>query len=167
MKSTRDLTRLALLTAAALVLGYIEGLFPALVPGVPGIKLGLANTVLLYAVYLLPPGSAWALMLAKVVLSSALYAGFGTALFSLGGGVLSLGAMLLVRKLSGESVSVIAVSVLGAACHNLGQSLVFAAVGSARAALFYLPYLLLAAIVTGALTGVVARYAMRAIPGGK
>ena len=163
---TRKLARLALLAAAALVFGYVESLFPPLVPTVPGIKLGLANTVLLYAVYLLGPGSAWALMLVKVVLSAALDVGFGHMLFSLGGGVLSLAAMLALRRLAGEKVSVLGVSVAGAACHNLGQMLVFAVLGDLRAALIYLPWLLIAAAVTGVLTGLAAKYVIAALSKG-
>ena len=165
MTRTRKLTRLALLTAAALVLGYLEALLPPIVPGVPGIKLGLANTTLLYAHYLLDAKSAWALAVMKVGLGALLYAGFGTALFSLAGAVLSLAAMLLVKRLGGENVSVLGVSVVGAAFHNVGQMLVFALVGSVRAALLYLPYLLAAAVVTGLLTGLAARYAIRALAG--
>lgn len=160
---TRKLTRLALLTAAALVLGYVESLFPPLVQGVPGIKLGLANTVLLYAVYLMDAGSAVVLMLLKVGLSALLYAGFGTALFSLGGGVLSLCAMLLLRRLGGEKLSIVGVSVAGAACHNIGQMAVYAVWDSPRSALFYLPWLLASGAVTGVLTGLAAKYAIRAL----
>lgn len=167
--STRKLTRLALLAAAALALGYVESLLPPLVAGVPGIKLGLANTVLLYALYLLDGKSAWMLMAAKVLLSALVYAGFGAALYSLGGGVLSLCTMLLVKKLGGADVSVLGVSVAGAACHNIGQLLVFGALAGFRPAAAYLPWLLAAAVVTGLLTGVAAKYAIRILsgPGGE
>ena len=67
--TTQKLTRLALLAAAAVVLGYIEGLITAFAPLPPGIKLGLANTVLLYAIYTLGPGYSVILMILKVVLT--------------------------------------------------------------------------------------------------
>ena len=149
--------RLGLLTAVALVLGYVEHLIP--VTAIPGIKLGLANTVLLYALYLLDVPSAILLMILKVGLSGLLYGGFAAMLYSLAGGILSLIVMILVKKARG--VSVIGVSVCGAAAHNAGQILVACAVVGVRAALAYLPVLLVAAAITGALTGVIAKYVFR------
>lgn len=145
--------RLGLLTAVALVLGYVEHLIP--VTAIPGIKLGLANTVLLYALYLLDVPSAVLLMILKVGLGGLFYGGFAAMLYSLAGGILSLFTMILVKKARG--ISVIGVSVCGAAAHNVGQILVACAVVGVRAALAYLPVLLVAAVITGALTGVIAK----------
>ena len=149
--------RLGLLTAVALVLGYVEHLIP--VTAIPGIKLGLANTVLLYALYLLDVPSAVLLMILKVGLGGLFYGGFAAMLYSLAGGVLSLFVMILVKKARG--ISVIGVSVSGAAAHNVGQILVACFVVGTRAALAYLPVLLVAAAITGALTGVIAKYVFR------
>ncbi|MBP5726685.1 MAG: Gx transporter family protein [Clostridia bacterium] len=98
---TQRIARFGLLTALALVLGLMDRAIPvsALLGGVlPGIKLGLANTVLLYAVYLMDWKSCVALMLTKVVLSGFLFGSLSAILFSLSGGVLSLMVMLLIRK---------------------------------------------------------------------
>ena len=98
---TQKIARFGLLTALALVLGLMDRAIPvsALLGGVlPGIKLGLANTVLLYAVYLMDWKSCVALMLTKVVLSGFLFGSLSAILFSLSGGVLSLIVMLLLRK---------------------------------------------------------------------
>ena len=98
---TQKIARFGLLTALALVLGLMDRAIPvsALLGGVlPGIKLGLANTVLLYAVYLMDWKSCVALMLTKVVLSGFLFGSLSAILFSLSGGVLSLIVMLLIRK---------------------------------------------------------------------
>ncbi len=98
---TQKIARFGLLTALALVLGLMDRAIPvsALLGGVlPGIKLGLANTVLLYAVYLMDWKSCVALMLTKVVLSGFLFGSLSAILFSLSGGVLSLLVMLLLRK---------------------------------------------------------------------
>jgi heptaprenyl diphosphate synthase len=151
------IARLGLLTAVALVLGYVEHLIP--VTAIPGIKLGLANTVLLYALYLLDVPSAILLMILKVGLGGLFYGGFAAMLYSLAGGILSLFVMILVKKT--REVSVIGVSVCGAAAHNAGQILVACAVVGVRAALAYLPVLLVAAAITGALTGVIAKYVFR------
>ena len=158
----RWLTRMALLTAAAVVLGYIERLIP--MPGsIPGIKLGLANTVLLYAIYLLDARSAFVLMILKVGLSGLLYAGVSAMMFSLGGGLCSLVMMLLVKKLGGSGVSIIGVSVVGAVFHNVGQTAVAALMVNTAALMGYVPFLLVAAVVTGILTGIAAKYAIRGL----
>ena len=99
--ATQKIARFGLLTALALVLGLLDRAVPvsALLGGVvPGIKLGLANTVLLYAVYLMDWQSCVLLMLTKVVLSGLLYGSLTAILYSLSGGVLSLAVMLLIRK---------------------------------------------------------------------
>ena len=98
---TLRIARFGLLTALALVLGLLDRAVPltALLGGIaPGIKLGLANTVLLYAVYLMDWPSCVLLMLAKVVLSGLLFGSLTAILYSLSGGVLSLAVMLLIRK---------------------------------------------------------------------
>lgn len=98
---TQMVARFGLLTALALVLGLMDRAVPvsALLGGfVPGIKLGLANTVLLYAVYLMDWKSCILLMLTKVALSGFLYGSLTAILYSLSGGALSLAVMLLIRK---------------------------------------------------------------------
>lgn len=158
----RWLTRMALLTAAAVVLGYVERLIP--MPGsIPGIKLGLANTVLLYAIYLLDTRSAFVLMILKVGLSGLLYSGVSAMMFSLGGGLCSLVMMLLVKKLGGGNVSIIGVSVVGAVFHNVGQTAVAALMVNTAALMGYVPFLLVAAVVTGVLTGIAGKYAIQGL----
>lgn len=156
---TKRLTLLALLTAAALVLGYVEHLIP--LTAIPGIKLGLANTVLLYALFLMDVKSAVLLMLLKVGLSGLLYGGVSAMAYSFAGGALSLLGMCLVKRIPG--MSVIGVSVTGAALHNIGQVLLACLVVGSRAVLVYLPLLLVSAAATGVLTGIVARLTMRAL----
>lgn len=159
-QSVRWLTRMALLTAVAVVLGYIEHLIP--MPGsIPGIKLGLANTVLLYAIYLLDAKSAFLLMVLKVGLSGLMYGGVSAMMFSFGGGLCSLVMMLLMKKLGG--VSIIGVSVVGAVFHNVGQTAVAALMVNTAALMGYVPFLLVAAVVTGVLTGIAAKYAIQGL----
>ena len=148
---TKSIARFSLLCAMALVLGYFERFIPV-APGIPGVKLGLANTVLLYAVYL---------MLAKVVLSGFLFAGLSGMLYSLAGGLLSLCVMLLLSRL--KDVGIIGVSVGGAVSHNIGQIAVACMVVESRAVLGYLPVLMISAIITGTLTGIAAKYAIAAL----
>ena len=157
--SASVVAKLGLLTAVAIVLGYFEYLLP--VTGIPGVKLGLANTVLLYALYLIDVPSAMLLMFLKVGLSGLLFGGPAAMLYSLAGGVLSLIVMILARKSKG--LSIVGVSVLGAVSHNIAQMVVACFVVETRAILAYLPILLFAAAVTGTLTGLIARYTFRGL----
>ncbi len=102
--TTQKITRFGLLTALALVLGLMDRAIPLsmlLGGAAPGIKLGLANTVLLYAVYLMDGWSAFGLMLVKVALSGFIYGSLTAILYSMAGGILSLGIMLAVRRRAG------------------------------------------------------------------
>lgn len=159
MKS-RTLTRLAILTAAALILGYLDSLIP-LFPSVPGIKLGLANLVLLYAVFYLSPLQTFLLMLVKVALSNLLFGSAVSALYSLAGGVLSVGVMLLLHRI--PRISAIPVSSFGGVLHMIGQILIGCLLLSPRPMLLYAPWLLLAGLITGILLGVAARAAFYGI----
>ena len=99
--NTRNIARFGLMTALALVLGYLDRAIPVtwfLSGAVPGIKLGLANTVLLYAVYLTDWKTSILLMLVKVLLSGFLFGSLSAILYSLSGGVLSLAVMLAARR---------------------------------------------------------------------
>lgn len=151
--------RYGLLTGVMLVLGYVESLLP--VVGIPGVKLGLSNTVLLYALYLMDAKSAVLLATLKVLLSGFLFGSPASMLYSAAGAVLSLCAMLLLQRTRG--ISVVGVSVAGAACHNIGQCAAAALFVQVRAMLAYLPVLLISAAVTGVVTGVAAKYLLRYI----
>ena len=156
---TRTVATLGMLTAVALILGYVERLIP--ITTIPGIKLGLSNTVLLYALYLIDGGSAAILMGLKVLLSGFLFQGASAMLYSLAGGITSLAAMLLIKRIPG--VSVIGVSIVGAVMHNVGQLIVACFVVQTQAVLVYLPVLLVAAVLAGTLTGVVAKQVIRGL----
>ena len=158
---TQKVARFGLLTALALVLGLVDRAIPltALLGGAaPGIKLGLANTVLLYAVYLMDWKSAVLLMLTKVLLSGFLFGSLTAILYSLSGGVLSLAMMLLFRKhpdrgaLTGAVLSLGAVIAMMAKNPNLrGQRLWYTVL---IAAAFLACVLFYAAIRKGKIRGV-------------
>ena len=156
---TRELTLCAVLSALALALSYMESFFPlALIVPLPGVKLGLANIVTLYALYAIGFPSALAILLVRCTLG-ALFAGNASALlFSLLGG---LSALLVMALLSGaKKLSIFGVSIAGAAAHNCGQ--VCAALIS-TAPLYYLPFLLLVSLFTGALSGLITAFLFRAM----
>lgn len=166
--TTQRMSRLALLAAAAVVLGYIEGIISAFMLLPPGIKLGLANTVLLYSIYLLGPGYSVILMVLKVVLTGFMSGNLASAfLYSMGGGALSLVMMLLAKYLGRDKISIVGVSVVGAVFHNVGQLLVAALVLRTPGLMFYIFPLLIAAVVTGVITGLAGQQIVRVlkIPG--
>jgi len=117
LKSTaKTVARFGLLAALSLVLGYFDRAIPItwfLSGAVPGIKLGLANTVLLYAVYLMDWRTSILLMLTKVFLSGFLFGSMSAILYSLSGGILSLAVMLLVRR--NAKVGALVIAALAAA----------------------------------------------------
>ncbi len=156
---SRTIATMGLLTAVALILGYVEHMV-ALSP-VPGVKLGIANTVLLYALYLMGPKQAWILMGLKVALSGILFSGPFAMLYSLAGGIISLIAMTLGRRISG--IGVVGVSVLGAAGHNLGQLLIACLVAQTGAVVALIPLLLFSAAAAGVVTGLVARVVIHSL----
>lgn len=152
--NVRTMTKMAILTAAALILGYIDSLIP-LVPSQPWIKLGLSNLALLYAVFYMRPHETAILMLLKVGLSSLLFGNAVGALYALAGGVLSITGMLLLHRIKG--ISPIPVSTIGGFLHMIGQCAVGAALISLQWILGYAPLMLIVGTVTGLLLGVAAR----------
>ena len=148
-----------LLTSLMLVLGLVERQFP-LTAAIPGIKLGLANSVLLYALYMMGVRQSVVLMLLKALMSWLIYTNMSAMLYSLGGGALSLLAMVLLSRMDG--VSVVGVSALGAVFFNVGQILVAVAIlNTPQLLMTYLPILMISGVVTGILTGVVAQMVMK------
>ena len=153
---------MALLTALALVLSRLERMIPLeLVIPLPGVKLGLANTVTLFALYRLNLPAAL-LILAARCLIGALFSGNMTALaFSLTGGGFAMLVMWAARKC--RHLSVWGVSVLGAAGHNVGQILIAAMLMHSPYVMGYLPYLLLIGTVCGCATAAVAAGVLRSV----
>lgn len=162
--TTKKLALCAVLTALALGLSTLESLFPVsvLVP-LPGIKLGLANIVTVFALYRLGDIPALAILIARCLLG-AMFAGNASALlFSLMGGVLAMLTMIVLRRVRG--LSVYGVSIAGAAAHNIGQICAAMVVLGGTAVLGYLPVLLGVSMITGTLTGFVASLLFRAMRG--
>ncbi len=162
MNRTRAVTLCAMLTALALALSFAERLIPleAVVP-LPGVKLGLANIVTMFALYQLGARYALAVLVCRCALSSLLWGGPTALWFSLAGGLLALGAMALAKR--AKFLSVYGVSLCGAACHNLGQILAAMAVLRSVSVASYLPFLLVVSVFTGLLTGAAASSVFRAL----
>lgn len=149
------------LTAAALVCGYLELLIPLPVT-VPGVKLGLGNIVILMALERLGARAGLFLMFIKVIASTLLFANLQMLVFSLAGGLLSWAVMALAVR-SG-AFSTVATSVLGGLAHNTGQLAAVAVLLSGRVALVNMPVLAVSGVLCGAAVGVAARLVLRALP---
>jgi len=145
----------AIMTATAITLHFVEGLFPLPV-AIPGIKLGLPNIVSLVALYLFGPVDAYAILILRVLMTSFLYSGFSSLIFSLAGGLLSVTAMFLIWKLREKGFSIISASVAGGVFHNIGQILAAVVVMRTYAVFSYLPVLVVSGIATGVVTGIVS-----------
>ena len=159
--TTKNIALCAVLAALALGLSTLEGLFPlSLIVPLPGVKLGLANIVTVFALYQLGALPALAILTARCLLGS-LFAGNASAmLFSLLGGLTAMLVMILLRRLKG--LSIYGVSIGGAAGHNLGQMAAACITLGSTMVLGYLPFLLAVSLLTGTLTGFVTALLLRA-----
>lgn len=158
-EKTKRLVLCGMLTAAAFVLSYLESLLPFSI-GIPGAKLGLANIVSLCALYTLGAGTAFGVLIARIVLSAFTFGNLSALFYSLAGGVLSFGVMWLCRK-SGK-FGVTGVGIAGGVTHNIGQ-LLAASVILGRALNAYLPVLLAAGAAAGTVIGAAAAAAVKCL----
>lgn len=157
------LARCAVLTALALALSAAEGLVPlTILFPLPGLRLGLANLVTVYALCRLSGREALLILLARCLLGALVGGNLMALAFSLGGGLLALGVMTLALHV--PWLSLFGVSIAGAAAHNTGQILASLAVLRSAAPLVYLPPLLLCSLVTGAVTGGVSILLVHRVP---
>lgn len=150
----RKIALRALLTALALVLSYVESLLPPLAHLAPGLKLGLPNIAVVFALYRLGAKDAAAISLLRVALAALLFGSVLSLAYSAAGAAVSLGVMLLLRR-SGR-FGCTGVSVAGALSHNLAQLAVAALLLETRQLLWYLPALLLGGTAAGIVIGLAA-----------
>lgn len=155
---TQRIALCALLIAMMLVLGYVESQIP-IDASIPGIKLGLSNGVLIFAIYMLDIPTAWLLMMLKVMLSGLLFGGFNTIMYALAGGVLSMIAMSVLSRVKG--IHPITVSMTGGVMHNVGQVTLAMILLHTNQLLYYMAVLILVGLLCGALTGIVASSVMK------
>lgn len=158
--SSKNTATAGLLSAAAILLGYVEYLIPV-VPPVAGIKLGLGNIAVLMALRILPsPKIALAVMLTKVTVCALLFAGMSGLPYSLAGGAVSFAVMALLCP--NDRFSSAGVSAAGGAVHMAAQVIVAAAVTSTAEVITLLPLLAAIGTATGFLNGTIVnlmRYA--------
>ena len=151
----KRLTELAVLTAAALAIFVIELQIPNPFP-IPGIKLGLANIITVYAVYHYRAHEVAALVAVRLVLGAVFSGNFAALIYSAAGSALCLSGMLILRRTIDEKHLWIA-SVLGAVLHNTGQMAAALALTRTPQLLMYFPFLLVSGCLAGAFTGLCAQ----------
>ena len=155
---SRKVAQYGLFAALAILMGYVEMLIP-LPLLVPGMKLGLANVVIVVVLYYMNAKSAFFISFVRVLLSGLLFQGFAGLLYSLAGALLSFAVMTLLKKTG--KCSIVGVSIAWGVFHNVGQ-IILAALGVENMKMaYYLPFLLVSGVVTGCLIGVVARLCLR------
>ena len=139
-------------TSLALILSYVETLIPISF-GIPGIKLGLANLVIVIVLYTYGGKEAFLLSVTRILLSGFLFGNLSMILYSMAGGVFSLAIMVLLRRTGGFSIQ--GVSIAGGVFHNIGQ-LLLAMIVETYQVWYYFPVLLVSGLVTGLLIGIVS-----------
>ncbi len=150
---TKDIALYGILIAAAMILSYIETFIPVFV-AVPGMKIGLANIVIVFALYSMGTKQAIIISSLRILLVALTFGNTFSMLYSACGALLSLIIMAVLKKTNFFGVT--GVSVAGGVCHNLGQLILAAFLLETSRLMYYLPFLLIAGVITGALIGLLA-----------
>ena len=117
----KRIANMAMLVALAIIFSYVEFMIPINL-GIPGIKLGLANLVIVIALYILKLSDVWIISILRILIIGFMFGSGMSIIYSLAGAIVSLIVMMLVKKINGFSI--MGVSMIGAVCHNLGQIVV-------------------------------------------
>lgn len=157
---TKKLTVLALTVALAMILSFVESQIPAFV-AIPGVKAGLANIAVVFALYKMGSKEAVGISLVRVFLVSLLFGHVMVLFYSLAGAALSLTGMLLLKK-SGK-FSCLAVSVAGGVLHNIGQIGMACILLETNVLTYYLPFLLLSGTVAGVIIGIISEITVKRV----
>ncbi len=146
--------------ALALVLGFVDNMIPMPVP-VAGIKLGLANLVILFAICRMGYADATLISISRVILSGLLFSGMSGIIYSFAGAVLSFAVMALIKRYT--DYHIVVVSVCGSLAHIVGQLCVASMIVGVSVAFYYGPLLLLSALIAGTLIGVLTASVVRLV----
>lgn len=158
--SAQFIARVALMASLALIFSYVEAIIPYN-PGIPGIKLGIANIVTVIALYKFSWKEAACVSVIRIVIAGLLFNGVFGMFYSLAGAVLSLIGMIILKKTGLFSVT--GVSMAAGVLHNLGQLLVAAALIEDLRIFFYFPVLLFSGIAAGILVGIASQMILRVL----
>lgn len=151
---------MGLLTALAMIFSYIEAILPISL-GIPGVKLGIANLVIVFALYRLKPSEAFLINMVRIILINFMFGNLSMMIYSLSGGILSFVVMVLLKK-SGWC-SIYGVSVAGGVFHNVGQLITAMLALETASLIYYGPVLLVSGLVTGFVIAVIAGETLKRI----
>ena len=158
--SSKKLALLAMSIALAMILSFVESQIPSFV-AVPGVKVGLANIVVIFALYRLGAKEAIIISIIRVLLVSLLFGNMMSLWYSLAGAVLSFIGMIIMKKC--KVFSYIAVSVAGGVLHNMGQIGMACLVLETDIIKYYAPFLVLSGVIAGVVTGLAASIMIKRI----
>lgn len=144
----------SMLVALAMIFSYVELLIPVSF-GIPGIKLGLANLVILLGLFFMSSKQVFLILITRIVLSGFLFGNLSSIIYSLAGGVLSFCVMLAMKRVKG--ISMLGLSMAGGVCHNIGQLLIATVVVQNLHILYYSPALLFSGVLSGLLIGLLGQ----------
>jgi heptaprenyl diphosphate synthase len=159
--NVKKLTTLALTISFALILSFIESRIPAFV-AIPGIKVGLANIAVIFTLYKLGVKEAITVSLIRVFIVSILFGSPVSLIYSIGGAVLSLVSMILLKMLT--PLKEVSVSVCGGVMHNIGQIATASFMLSTNVVIYYLPFLMISGIIAGIAVGIAAGILIKRVP---
>ena len=145
-------------TALALIFSYVESLIPIHF-GIPGVKLGVANLIIVIALYKMSIKETYALSVVRIVLAGFMFGNLFAILYSLAGGMLSLTIMSVIKRAG--KFSVVGISIAGGVFHNVGQLIMAAFVLESISIGYYFPVLLISGLVTGFVIGLISNEMMK------
>lgn len=149
--STKKISGIGLMIALAFVLSYIESMMPINI-GIPGIKAGFSNIVVIFALYVYGPVVAFGIAIIRIILVGFTFGSLASLMYSFAGGMLSFAVMLILKK--ADIFSVNGVSVAGGVSHNTGQIIVAMLVLKTRLLVYYLPALIISGTIAGIVVGI-------------
>lgn len=148
-KRVKNITRYGMLIALAFIFSYIEAMIPLPIPA--PVKLGLANLVSVVGLYTIGAAGTAAVALTRIILSGFTFGNMSSVWYGLAGGILSLAVMIGMKRTGWFGK--VGISVMGGVAHNIGQLVIFAFAMESAGILAYLPYLLTAGVMAGAVVG--------------
>lgn len=144
---------LGVFLALALILSYVETLIPFSI-GIPGVKLGLTNLIVVVMMYTIGYKEAWLVSVLRILLAGMMFGNAFSILYSMAGGLLSFLVMAFLIRLN--RFHVVSVSICGGVAHNMGQIIVASIVLQSGYVIYYFPMLLIAGMITGTAVGIVS-----------
>ena len=157
---TKKLVTLAVTISVAMILSFVESRIPAFV-AIPGVKVGLANIAVIFALYKMGWREAITVSVIRVILIALLFGSVVSLAYSIAGALISLSLMILLRKIG--IFTEVAVSVVGGITHNIGQILIAFLLLETKVVFYYLPFLLVSGVIAGIAVGVASALLIKRI----